>query len=199
MWGQKNEGRGHFVNCCGGSGSGLCSPWVQQCEQMVTGMSGVLYNPAASAVAAGPVGVFRGGGGSPAILDFCAWLGDRTVLSCPVCTLKARVSRVVGLPDKVPSSPGLCHQCGAVDCPAGVLTDWYGSPAFLNWRPLFPFLFCVWRLILSSRCFLLVAMLGLGDRTISPVWGGWETITLLRFSNAVFDCWCNGSSVADML
>lgn len=57
----------------------LASPWVQQCEQMVRGISGVLYNPAGSAVATGPVGVFRGGKRSPAIL----WLSDWPVLSCP--------------------------------------------------------------------------------------------------------------------
>lgn len=57
---------------------------LPECEQMVRGMSGVFYNPAGSAVAAGPVGVFQGGrGGCPAIWGFSEWLADRLVLSCP--------------------------------------------------------------------------------------------------------------------
>lgn len=50
------------------------APWVQQCEQMVKGMSRVFYNPAGFAVAAGPVGIFQGGGGSPMVFFFLCGL-----------------------------------------------------------------------------------------------------------------------------
>lgn len=63
-------------------------------------------------MAAGPGGVFQGGGGSPMIFPFSTWFGGHLVLSCPACSRtgstmkKLKICRGVGLPETMAPPPG---------------------------------------------------------------------------------------------
>lgn len=74
---------------------------------MANGMSSVLYSPAGSAVAAGPGGVFQGGGGSPMIFLFlCGLAATCAKLLNRFHGEKLLISSGVGLPETTPLPPG---------------------------------------------------------------------------------------------